>query len=83
VPVCLNLSLSYLRLKDFQLAVKYSSQALEREPDNDKALYRRGMAYLGTGKILEAKADLTRAFELTEGKDANVVKALQQLREKI
>jgi tetratricopeptide (TPR) repeat protein len=56
--------------------VKYCSQALEREPENDKALYRRGLAYIGTGKINEAKADLLRAHDLTGGKDPNVIKGL-------
>jgi hypothetical protein len=41
------------------------------------------MSYLGQGKIPLAKADLTKAYELTGGKDQNVIKALHQLKEKI
>lgn len=83
IPVCLNLGLSYLKTKDYQLSIKYCTQALGKEPDNDKALYRRGMSYLGMGDITNSKADLTRAYELTGGKDSNVIKGLQSLKEKI
>jgi hypothetical protein len=41
------------------------------------------MSYLGTGDIPKAKADLTRAYELTQGKDANVIKGLQSIKDKI
>ena len=58
--VCsLNLGLSYLKIKEYQMAIKYTSNVLAKDPDNDKALYRRGMAYIGTGDISKAKADLT------------------------
>lgn len=69
IPVCLNLGLSYLKVKDFGLSAKYCTQALTKEPENDKALYRRGMAYLGSGDIEKAKADLTKAYDVTQGKD--------------
>ena len=77
IPVCLNLGLSYLKTQDYQLSIKYCSQALTKNQNNDKALYRRGMSYLGVGDIPKAKADLTRAYEITQGKDANVIKGLQ------
>ena len=38
IPVCLNLALSYLKLKEYQLVIKYATQVLEKEEDNDKAL---------------------------------------------
>ena len=69
IPVCLNLGLAFLKTKEYQMAIKYCSQALGKEPDNDKALYRRGMSFLGVGDIPKAKADLTRAYEITGGKD--------------
>ena len=83
IPASLNLGLAYLKIKDYPLSIKYCTQALDKESDNDKALYRRGMSYLSQGKIPQAKADLTRAFELTGGKDQNIIKALHQLKEKI
>ena len=83
IPICLNLGLAYLKTQDYPLSVKYCTQALEKDQENDKALYRRGMSYLGQGKVKQAKADLTKAYEITGGKDQNVIKALQQLKEKI
>jgi len=65
IPVCLNLGLSYLKTKDYNLAIKYCTQALEKDDSNDKALYRRGMAYLNKGDIERAKSDLSRAHDLT------------------
>ena len=49
---------------------------LDKDEENDKALYRRGLAYIGVGDIANAKSDLTKAYELTEGKDQNVIKGL-------
>ena len=83
IPACLNLGLAYLKIKEYDLSVKYCTQALAKEPNNDKALYRRGMSLLSQGKVQQAKADLTKAYDLTGGKDQNVIKALQQLKEKI
>ena len=83
IPVCLNLGLSYLKVKEYGLSAKYCTQALTKDPDNDKALYRRGMAYLGSGYVDKAKSDLTRAYELTQGKDQNVIKALHELKAQV
>lgn len=83
MPVSLNLGLAYLKVKEYGLSAKYCSQALSKDPDNDKALYRRGMAYLGTGDVEKAKSDLTRAYELTQGKDSNVIKALHDLKAQV
>lgn len=55
---------------------------LEREEENDKALYRRGMAYLGIGELNKAKSDLMKAYNITEGKDTGVIKGLEKLKEK-
>jgi hypothetical protein len=35
------------------------------------------MSLLSQGKVQQAKADLTKAYDLTGGKDQNVIKALQ------
>ena len=39
---------------------------IENDPDNIKALYRRGVAYTKIGEIERANDDLKQAFELTE-----------------
>lgn len=73
IPVALNLGLAYLKVEQFHYAIKYCTQVLEKDEDNDKALYRRGMAYLGIGEMGKAKQDLMSAYSLTEGKDVGVI----------
>jgi tetratricopeptide (TPR) repeat protein len=58
VPVCLNLGLCYNKLEKYHHTIKYCSQALDKDEDNDKALYRRGYAYLQVGELVRAKQDL-------------------------
>lgn len=55
LPVCLNLALSYLKIEQYHYAIKYASQALDKDPENQKALYRRGRAYMGIGEFVKAK----------------------------
>jgi len=53
-----------LRVKEFSTAVELADKALEIEPANIKALFRRGAAYSGNGQFTEAKADLVKANKL-------------------
>ena len=39
-------------------------KCLKIQPDNAKALYRRGMGYLGNNNLLKAEADLQEAQSL-------------------
>ena len=39
-------------------------KCLKIQPDNAKALYRRGMAYLGNNNLLKAEEDLQKALSL-------------------
>ena len=56
--------------------VKYCSAAIEIEPDNSKALFRRGKAYLLLENLDKAHPDLKRAAELAPD-DAGIKKELQ------
>ena len=42
LPVCLNLALCYNKTEQWHYTIKYASQALEKEPQSSKALFRRG-----------------------------------------
>jgi len=53
--VCLNLGLCYLKIEEFHYAIKYCCQVLDKDDENDKALYRRGMAYISIGELNKAK----------------------------
>ena len=83
IPTCLNLAHCYLKLEEYDHAVKYTSQALVNQPENVKALYRRGVAYTKMGKNLEAREDLLQALELSTDKSeqASIKKALQDVKE--
>lgn len=83
IPVCLNLGLCYLKLGKYHHAINYCSQVLDKDDQNDKALYRRGVSYMNVGELNKARDDLLKANQLTLGKDGNVLRALQELKEKV
>lgn len=72
IPVCLNLGLCYLRLGKNHHAINYCSQVLDKDEENEKALYRRGMAYLNIGELNRSRNDLIKANTLTNGDDLNI-----------
>ncbi|GIL72091.1 hypothetical protein Vretimale_511 [Volvox reticuliferus] len=76
----LNLSSCYLNLKQFDNCVEQCNQVLTGEPDNLKALYRRGQAYLGSCNCIAAAADLDRALRLALQTDPSQA---QPIREKL
>ena len=82
IPTCLNLALAYLKVKEYQLAIKFATQALSKDPENAKALFRRGSAHMARGELGKAKEDLVQANAVTEGKDAGVREALAALKER-
>ena len=57
----LNLSHAQLKREDFQAAARAADAALTVDPQNVKALFRRGMAMGRLGMFHEALWDLTRA----------------------
>ncbi|CAM9262779.1 unnamed protein product, partial [Ascophyllum nodosum] len=75
----LNASQASLNGKDWGDAIKHASSALEKDPENVKALYRRGVARRHTGMIQESKEDLMAAFKLDPVNKA-VKKELQHLK---
>lgn len=78
----LNLALCDLKLEDFKAATKHASQALELQPCNEKALYRRGFAQLANGDLEAAKADLYEASRL-DPQNVEVRKRLEECKAKL
>jgi len=77
----LNLSQCELKMDDFSSAIGSAQNALELDPGNCKALYRRGVAQLRQGKLEEAKADLLKAFQTDP--NAEIRARLEECREKL
>ena len=76
-PTYLNLAHGYNKVDQHHYAIKYATQALENEPKNTKALYRRGVAYTKIGEIEKARFDLNDALEYAKT-DENERKAILQ-----
>lgn len=64
IPTCLNLAHCFNKMGRYHYAIKYTTQALENEPENCKALFRRAVAYLNIGELSRCKNDLMTAHEL-------------------
>jgi Flp pilus assembly protein TadD len=52
---------------------------LDKDDENEKALYRRGVCYLEIGEMNKAKHDLLKANQLSGGKDTAINEALKRL----
>ncbi|XP_015522493.1 AH receptor-interacting protein [Neodiprion pinetum] len=64
VPLLLNFAQCKLLNKEYYAVIEHCTTVLKSEPDNVKALYRRGKAHIGVWNEKEAKEDLERAAEL-------------------
>jgi len=59
---------------------------LENDPQNTKALYRRGVAYTKVGELDKARDCLQTAYEnenIDEGEKQSIVKALADIKAKV
>jgi Flp pilus assembly protein TadD len=59
----------HLRLKNFQQAVEYLDSALEIEPNDIVSLVNRGEAKMRTENSADARADFTKAMELSAARN--------------
>jgi len=58
---CLNLASCYLKTSQHDLVVEECGSVIYMEPNNLKALYRRGQAYASLGSNSMAESDLSAA----------------------
>ena len=88
VPICLNIAAVLLKQNDFEAALKECEKVIEIQPENKKALFRRGQARFGLKDYDEALKDLqkVKALEPNDTGVANeiikVKKAKQSYAEK-
>lgn len=70
-----NLSLCYLRIKDFAACEKFASAALDLTPNDPKYLLRRAQGKIGNSKLDSALEDLKNAQDCApEGELLNSIK---------
>ncbi|XP_010707745.1 peptidyl-prolyl cis-trans isomerase D [Meleagris gallopavo] len=60
----LNIGACKLKLSDWQGAIESCSEALQIDPANTKALYRRAQGWQGIKDLDQALADLKKAHEI-------------------
>lgn len=60
----LNLALCYLKINETFEAKNAATSALEIDPKNEKALFRRGQAYLALGEAHLAAKDFTEVLNV-------------------
>lgn len=84
VTCCTNLAHCYVKIEQYHHAIKYASQALEKDPENKKALFRQGVAYTNIGELEKAREVLTQVIELDgdEGEKKAATDALQKVKSK-
>ncbi|GFO09966.1 peptidylprolyl isomerase [Plakobranchus ocellatus] len=78
-PLLLNFSQCKLLTGDFYPVITHTSDVLERDPDNVKALFRRGKAHSAVWNVEEARKDLARVTELDPKLEGAVHKELAAL----
>eukprot|EP00002_Diphylleia_rotans_P035289 TRINITY_DN7687_c0_g1_i3.p1 TRINITY_DN7687_c0_g1~~TRINITY_DN7687_c0_g1_i3.p1 ORF type:complete len:158 (-),score=50.30 TRINITY_DN7687_c0_g1_i3:16-489(-) len=74
----LNLSATHLKLENYVEAAKFCDAILKEDPDNVKALFRRGQACVGKCEFDAAKKDYLAAQKLSPS-DKAIAQALKQL----
>jgi tetratricopeptide (TPR) repeat protein len=80
VSVLSNICFCHVKLNQWGSAVSSANQVLSLDPENFKALYRRGLAYKELGQKSRAKADFEKAGKLNPS-DAAIQDELAKLRE--
>jgi tetratricopeptide (TPR) repeat protein len=84
----LNLALCFLKLKDYDKVIKFAGDALKVDPENYKAMYRRGCALAEKRLLDEAREDLelvlskgSREMHAAVRKELDKVRALEKERD--
>lgn len=78
----LNLAACQMKIKKWEYVIENCTKVLRIQPDNMKALYRRGQAYQQTKHFTAAKSDLQQCLKV-EPKNKSVLTALQEISLKV
>lgn len=83
IPLLLNYSQCKLLEKDFYRVIDCCTEVLTYEPNNLKALYRRGKGHVGAWNPDNAQEDFYRCIELDQSLKQTITKEINALKEKI
>ena len=78
LSLALNAAAAQLKTGANKDAIASCEKALELEPENVKAMFRKGSAYLGMGEYKEAKATLKAAYKI-DPENKPVIKMLSNV----
>ncbi|KAG5668427.1 hypothetical protein PVAND_016367 [Polypedilum vanderplanki] len=82
-PLLLNYSQCKLLQKEYYRVIEICTEVLSYDPDNLKALFRRGKAHVGAWNPEKAQEDFHRCIELDQNLKVTVTKEINALKEKI
>lgn len=83
VPLLLNYSQCKLLEKDYYRVIECCTEVLSYDPNNIKALYRRGKGHIGAWNPVKAEEDLKRCISLDPSLSQTVMKEINALKDKI
>ena len=81
VPLLLNFSQCKLSAGDYYPVIEHCSEVLEIDPNNVKALFRRGKAHKGAWNPNDARSDLKKVSELDSSLSVICMKELKHIEE--
>jgi len=88
IPLLLNFSQCKLSNGEYYAVIEHCSEVLQHQPDNVKALFRRGKAHVGAWNPKEAKADLEAVIQLDNSltkacrKEISDIELLEKMKDK-
>ncbi|VVC45790.1 Tetratricopeptide repeat,FKBP-type peptidyl-prolyl cis-trans isomerase domain,Tetratricopeptide repeat- [Cinara cedri] len=82
-PLLLNLAQCKLISKEYYQVIEHCTSILDDNPDNVKALFRRGKANISVWKMNEAREDLKRLSSLDPSMQVSVNRLLCQINEAV
>lgn len=83
LPILSNYSLCEFHLKEFHSCIKHTTEVLEFQPENSKALFRRGKSHLAVWNVTEAKDDMEKCRQIDPSFEEDVRAQLNFLNQSI
>jgi len=80
-PAYSNLSLCYLKLEHWSMAINFSNQVLQNDPSNVKNLYRRGVARKMSKMFDEAIEDFEKIITYDHEMNAECTKQIVECKQ--